>query len=162
MRLNLRGIAVTAIAMASTGWLGPAVPQLVHELGGRDFTTALAATLALAEFLISTATLLAVVLGVGGRLPRSGAIAGLLFVVAVAGPAEAGVEGLQLPDRPTGAEPPPLSVVVRPGDSLWAIASRAGTADIPAAVGAWYRENRGVIGPDPDLILPGQHLREPR
>jgi nucleoid-associated protein YgaU len=162
VRLNARGIAVTAIAVASTIWLGPAVPQLVHELGGRDFTTALAAMLALAQFLISTATLLAVALGLRGRLPRSGAIAGLLFVVAVAGPAEAGVEGLQLPDRPTDSVPAPSSLVVRPGDSLWAIATRTGTADIPAAVGAWYRANRDVIGPDPDLIVPGQHLREPR
>lgn len=59
-------------------------------------------------------------------------------------------------------------VIVRPGDSLWSIAERVlgadGSSD-PAAVDAcwreWYRANRALIGADPDLILPGQHLKPP-
>ena len=77
------------------------------------------------------------------------------------------VQGLPLPDRPTGALPGgartshrhllPVSrvVVVRPGDTLWALAGQSP---------AWHRlyaHNRGVIGPDPDLIRPGQRLRLP-
>lgn len=45
--------------------------------------------------------------------------------------------------------------VVRPGDTLWAIAQRQGVK------GGWkslYKRNRSVIGPDPNLILPGQRL----
>ena len=58
-------------------------------------------------------------------------------------------------------------MVVRPGDTLWAIAR----ADLPAdaddgAVARRVREihqtNRAVIGTDPDLIRPDQRLRMPR
>jgi len=57
-------------------------------------------------------------------------------------------------------------VVVRRGDSLWSIAARELGADASAeAIAArwpqWYAANRDVIGPDPDLILPGQVLRTP-
>lgn len=77
------------------------------------------------------------------------------------------VQGLPLPDRATGALPGgartshrgrlPESrvVVVRPGDTLWALAGHCP---------AWHRLyalNRDVIGPDPDLIRPGQRLRLP-
>jgi len=79
--------------------------------------------------------------------------------------------GLPLPDRAV-APPHPShhigrTVVVRPGDTLWSIAAR----DLPpeavdtAIVTRWhaiYAANRGVIGPDPDLIEPGQHLELPR
>ena len=59
---------------------------------------------------------------------------------------------------------PTAPVVVRPGDTLWSLAEH----DLPAAATdrqvaarwhALYRRNRGVIGPDPDLIRPGQVLR---
>ena len=77
------------------------------------------------------------------------------------------VQGLPLPDRATGALPGgartshlgrvPASrvVVVRPGDTLW---------DLADQTPAWHRLytlNRDVIGPDPDLIRPGQRLRLP-
>jgi nucleoid-associated protein YgaU len=55
-------------------------------------------------------------------------------------------------------------VEVRPGDTLWALAQRTlppGATD--AAVARRWPEihalNRAVIGPDPDLIQPGQRLR---
>jgi hypothetical protein len=57
-------------------------------------------------------------------------------------------------------------VVVRRGDTLWDIAARAlgpdaSVADIAASWPGWYAANRSAIGPDPDLILPGQRLRPP-
>ena len=62
--------------------------------------------------------------------------------------------------------PPRGPVLVRPGDTLWAIAAAhlpagADAAQIDHAWRAWYAANAGVIGPDPDLILPGQHLLPP-
>ncbi|NEK85352.1 LysM peptidoglycan-binding domain-containing protein [Blastococcus saxobsidens] len=79
-----------------------------------------------------------------------------------AAPAPAGV-----PDWPQVAAGE--HVVVR-GDCLWSIAERrlaAGTgseptsAEVAVAVRAWWQANADVIGPDPDLLLPGQVLRPP-
>jgi hypothetical protein len=120
---------------------------------------------------------------------------GVALVSGLGAPAHAGdeagrspVEGLPLPDRATtttyvsqvfarasshqNRPGPPLRrqaavVVVRPGDTLWAISR----ADLPAdadddAVAVRVREihqaNRAVIGTDPDLIRPDQRLRMPR
>ena len=85
-------------------------------------------------------------------------------------------------DEPIGIPPdwpgPPTSttstadqhVVVR-GDCLWDIAARwlarqhpdapVGDDDVLAAVHAWWQTNAVVIGPDPDLLLPGQVLSPP-
>jgi nucleoid-associated protein YgaU len=84
------------------------------------------------------------------------------------------LSGLPLPDRATGdAHAPDLAdtlpgtrVRVRPGDSLWAIAEgRLGPrATVVDLVDHWHRiydRNARVIGPDPDLILPGQLLDLP-
>jgi len=61
-------------------------------------------------------------------------------------------------------------VVVR-GDCLWDIAEtwlarqHPGTpvpdAEVARAVHAWWQANAAVLGPDPDLLLPGQVLRPP-
>ncbi|WP_127480765.1 LysM peptidoglycan-binding domain-containing protein [Nocardioides pantholopis] len=88
----------------------------------------------------------------------------------------AALDGLPLPDRaegaaarPTPARPAPqtgASITVRPGDTLWAIARRDlgagadGTA-VARRVRALHDLNRRVIGPDPDLVHPGQQLRLP-
>jgi nucleoid-associated protein YgaU len=84
---------------------------------------------------------------------------------------ESRLDGLTLPDRMSGPERPrpaaaPRTVVVRPGDTLWAIAAdRLPTGAALAAVDrAWrslYTANRAVIGPDPDLIRAGAELRLP-
>jgi len=55
---------------------------------------------------------------------------------------------------------------VATGDTLWHIAERRlGTAATPALTAAtwprWYAANRPRIGPDPNLILPGQRLVPP-
>lgn len=81
------------------------------------------------------------------------------------------LSGLPLPDRAvapprTAGAPTSHTHVVRPGDSLWSIAAR----DLPrgsseeAIARRWhaiYAANRRRIGPDPDLIVPGQQLHLP-
>ena len=57
-------------------------------------------------------------------------------------------------------------IVVRRGDTLWDIVARrlgpeASDAEVAAACPRWHEANREVVGPDPDLILPGQILRAP-
>lgn len=94
------------------------------------------------------------------------------------------LDGLPVPDRPTGApartarerrvqgqgqgqeKTPPARVIVRPGDSLWRIArdhlpADAGAATVTRTWRAIHAANRSLIGPDPDLIQPGTRLRLP-
>jgi len=87
--------------------------------------------------------------------------------------------GLPLPDRASGQEPArprpapvvaspahlPATVVVRPGDTLWALAASAlpdgaTDAEITTAWHALYAANRDVVS-DPDLIYPGTALDLP-
>ncbi len=82
------------------------------------------------------------------------------------------LSGLPLPDRAVAPSqhrtpPPRRTVTVGPGDTLWSIARRELPTGAPALAVAtrWhaiYAANRPLIGPDPDLIEPGQHLRIPR
>jgi hypothetical protein len=86
--------------------------------------------------------------------------------------------GLPLPDRAAlparGSDADPVHrsrrrgriVEVVRGDSLWSIAARdlaAGASDalVDARWHAIYAANRAVIGPDPDVVEPGQRLRLP-
>ncbi|HET6908656.1 MAG TPA: LysM domain-containing protein [Mycobacteriales bacterium] len=67
-------------------------------------------------------------------------------------------------DWPGLAQPPTGAIVVHDGDSLWAISARllrpdATTRQVAALWPRLYAANRAVIGPDPDLIHPGQRLR---
>jgi hypothetical protein len=79
------------------------------------------------------------------------------------------LSGLQLPDLPDTAPQADKSGsvrIVRPGDSLWRIASddlpaSASTSTICRRVETWYTANRALIGPDPDLIFPGTELTQP-
>jgi hypothetical protein len=71
--------------------------------------------------------------------------------------------GLPLPDRAAAPRTARSTVVVAPGDTLWAIAARslepdAGAAEIEARWRRLYDLNRSAIGPDPDLIRPAQRL----
>jgi resuscitation-promoting factor RpfA len=57
-------------------------------------------------------------------------------------------------------------VMVRRGDTLWAISRRvlggsAKPAEVAAAWPRWYAANRQVIGTDPDVLHPGQILQPP-
>jgi len=74
-----------------------------------------------------------------------------------------------VPDWPAGPDVTGAHVVVR-GDCLWHIAAGrlldqlgrpASDAEVATAVHAWWADNADVIGPDPDLLLPGQVLRPP-
>jgi nucleoid-associated protein YgaU len=58
-------------------------------------------------------------------------------------------------------------IVVRRGDTLWAVAARylgsaVTAAEVAAAWPRWYAANRAVIGRDPDHIEPGMRLHPPR
>lgn len=84
-----------------------------------------------------------------------------------------------VPDRPLVRRQPSLrlvatsppreerpGVVVRRGDTLWAIARQhlgpgATDAEVAQEWPRWHRANQAVIGPDPDRLLPGMVLRAP-
>ncbi|MDQ4058252.1 MAG: LysM peptidoglycan-binding domain-containing protein [Actinomycetota bacterium] len=57
-------------------------------------------------------------------------------------------------------------VVVKRGDSLWAIAAEVLATDDSVRIDRYWRQifaaNRSVIGADPDRLLPGQVLELPR
>lgn len=68
--------------------------------------------------------------------------------------------------RPAEPSEPAREVVVQRGDTLWSIVARQlgpnpSDAEIAAAWPLWHAANRDVVGHDPDLILPGQVLRDP-
>jgi hypothetical protein len=73
----------------------------------------------------------------------------------------------EAPAAPTTAPAADSRVVVR-GDCLWHIAADSllgqlgrlpSDGEVAAAVQAWWSANADVIGPDPDLLVPGQVLR---
>lgn len=72
-------------------------------------------------------------------------------------------------ERPSEDSTEDSTHLVRPGDSLWRVAAaRLAARGDPATDAAtaaewprWYAANRGVIGPDPDLLRPGQVLTPP-
>jgi hypothetical protein len=94
------------------------------------------------------------------------------------GPAGPSSAAPAAPDWPTVSDPRPgpvpdwpadVHVVVR-GDCLWHVAAdrlfqQTGQTpidrEIAREVGAWWAANADVIGPDPDVLLPGQVLRPP-
>jgi hypothetical protein len=108
--------------------------------------------------------------------PPTATLDGLPFPDRAVGPAHAGqARRSTTAPRQTGApalhhaasESARRTIVVRPGDSLWRIASTqlapaASDAEIAAATAALHRLNRDAIGPDPDLIQPGLRLHTPR
>lgn len=60
----------------------------------------------------------------------------------------------------------PDGILVRAGDTLWGITERwlgprSGPAEIARQWPRWYAANRVVIGPNPDLIFPGERLVPP-
>jgi nucleoid-associated protein YgaU len=80
-----------------------------------------------------------------------------LSLAAIPAASATDLDGLPLPDRPTGHPARVTStVVVAPGDTLSGLAREAGTT--------WprlYAANRAAVGDDPDLIHPGLRLRLP-
>ena len=161
------------------GWIGDQVAALC----GDEFPAAVLAlvslvTLALAAWAILVVSLASVpalrglAIALTPRILRGMVFAGVAgaLTVPTAQADDHGVDGLRLPDRPLIAASEPRhvqhTVVVRRGDTLWAIArarlgSRAAVASTAREVRRWHDTNRGVIGPDPDLIHPGQRLAPP-
>jgi len=85
---------------------------------------------------------------------------------ATSAPVAADPPGVAVSAPATHADPTDESYVVRPGDSLWAVAARhlgpgATVADVAAEWPRWYEVNRDVVGADPGLIHPGQLLQAP-
>lgn len=85
-----------------------------------------------------------------------------------AGPTHAdATQTLPVPARPLGATTDrQAALVVRPGDTLWRLASdrlrpQAPAGEVAALVERLHHRNRQRIGPDPDLIQPGQRLIVP-
>ena len=140
-----------------------------------------AAALALGVGLVTSGPLVA------GCTPTSGALPQAVAVASAQGPAAppdgpvadwpqapvptptppAPVSPAPVPDWPA---PVPGEHVVLRGECLWDIAAAdltrrtGGTPThgaVAAAVDAWWHANAAVIGPDPDLLLPGQVLRPP-
>ena len=69
-------------------------------------------------------------------------------------------EPVVAPPHPT-VSPPAAGVVVSPGDTLWGLTADRLGPDAGRIAAAWpevHEANRAVIGPDPDLIHPGQVL----
>jgi nucleoid-associated protein YgaU len=164
----------------SMGWIGD---QIV-ALRGDDFPAAVLALISLVTVLVGTwALLVAAIASIPGlrglaiaftpRVLRGVLFAGVAGALTV--PAthadDRGVDGLRLPDRPlvSGAVAPAekqSTVLVQSGDTLWAIARgrlgpEADASTTAHAVDRWHDANREVIGPDPDLIHPGQRLAPP-
>ncbi|QIG44016.1 LysM peptidoglycan-binding domain-containing protein [Nocardioides anomalus] len=76
------------------------------------------------------------------------------------------LRGLPLPERAVGPAHVLRAdvVVVRAGDTLWRLAERrlqptASDREVTAAWHRLYAANRSVVGPDPDVLHPGQVLR---
>jgi nucleoid-associated protein YgaU len=115
-------------------------------------------------------------LGIGG--PTAGVALAAPFPAAGVAQAAPVAGGVLVPDWPlSGSAPVPdwpaapdgAVHVVAPGDSLWRIAAgslrsagrQPSAAEVTAAVDAWWSANRPVVGPDPDLLRPGQVLHAP-
>jgi hypothetical protein len=184
----MRPVVVVALAAGALIVTAPDVGADAAALVGPDFPAAVRALLSLlllgvavwallVSALASVPSLRGVAVVLTPRLLRGALFAGVTATVVVT-PAHADgadhvLDGLRLPDRPVVSAAPvarPLTssvVVVLPGDTLWGIAAehlgaRADAATIAGATRRWYAANRHVIGPDPDLIRPGQHLVPPQ
>jgi hypothetical protein len=192
--LTRAGWALTGLAALSVGLLAPGADRSVSDLGGDSFPAALLGLGSLAHLMLSAWVLLTVTLtlvrvpapllrAVTPRLLRRALFAGTASALALApvhadqaatpGKPDHDLTGLRLPDRPVVGPPrittevaASTTVVVRAGDTLWAIAARslppgASDAEIARSCRGWHAANRDVIGDDPNLIFPTQRLVPP-
>ncbi len=190
MPLSRSGWSLTCLASVSVVLIAPDTASLLSEVGSSDFPRTLVAVASLAQLCVAGWVLLiiaaatvpgashvvrhvtpellwgALFAGAVGALTLSPAHADRGSSPAHATPQEHSLQGLRLPDRPAVAGPTQRAVLVRPGDTLWAIAARslpadATDAEIASACARWYAANRSTIGRDPDLIHPEQRLLSP-
>lgn len=190
------GWALATLAALSLWLVGPDVGHAATAATGTDFPQAVLAIASLLQLAISAWVVLVIGLAQvrgSSRLVRAitpGVLRRALFVGAAGAlaitPASAdrgssaarvtadsvtadwhSLDGLALPDRPVILDDPAERViVVRPGDTLWAIAARslpagASNRQVAASCARWYAANRAVIGDDPGLIRPSQRLTPP-
>jgi hypothetical protein len=97
-------------------------------------------------------------------------LTGLGVALVGAGPVQPPASGsagtpLPVPARPVGSVHND-KLIVHHGDTLWQLAadrlrSSASPGDVATLVADLHQRNRKVIGPDPDLIRPGQRLAVP-
>lgn len=190
--LSRGGWVLSALAGLSVALLAPTARAAVADLREPSFPDALLALGCLVQLAVATWVVLTVALSlahvpgpvlraVAPPLLRRALFAGAAGALALA-PAHADPQstpsrstthdlvGLRLPDRPVAGVAPVVdrreTVVVRPGDTLWAIAARSLPTDashdaIAHACAQWHDANRAVIGADPDLIFPMQRLITP-
>lgn len=187
--LSRGGWLLTGLAALSMALLAPDLPRSLADLQASSLLTALIGLGSLVQLLLSSWVLLTVSLvllrapapfihALSPQLLRRALFAGAAGALVLSPvhanqavkPPQHDLAGLQLPDRPI-ASPPRVdtgsaAIVVRPGDTLWAVAARAlppGATDaqIAAACARWHAANRDVIGDDPDLIFPTQRLTPP-
>ena len=189
MRPSRSGWALASLAALSVWFIGPSTHAAWAAASGTDFPQALLGVASLLQLVLAGWVLLTIVLGQLGvtsrllqavtpQLMRSVLFTGAAGALAITpahadrgtSPAPASVQhsldGLRLPDRPDMVTAVSHDVVVRPGDTLWAIARRslptsASNAQIARECVRWYAANRDVIGEDPDLIHPSQRLTPP-
>jgi hypothetical protein len=185
MFLSRSGWTVAILAALSVWFIGPDTHTALAAVTGPDYPQALLGLASLVQLAISGWVLLIIGLAqLSSPIVRAitpGVLRHALFVGAVGAlalsPAQAdrspahstiphSLSGLRLPDRPDTVAAIDRSVMVKPGDTLWAIAARslppgAGAADIARACARWYASNRNIIGDDPNLIHPSQHLTPP-
>ncbi len=172
------GLTLTAFSAlpGAAGTLARALTRCVLPADARR-----AAALALGVGLVTGGPLLAGCTPASGALPRAVAVVSAEVPVPSAPEPVADWPAMPSPEpgpgRPTSAPvvpdwPAPAAgehVVLR-GECLWDVATgdlarRTGRTptdgEVAAAVDAWWQANAAVIGPDPDLLLPGQVLRPP-
>jgi len=162
--------AWAALGLVLTGL--SAVPGVAGRLAGSLLAAVLppaarrAAALAVGLGLAATAPTAVSLMSPPPAVAAAGSVSATAAVDWPAGPGTGAV-----PDWPTETADVPGQHVVLRGDSLWDIAAdrlareRPGQpvpdAETARAVDAWWQANADVIGPDPDLLLPGQVLRPP-
>jgi hypothetical protein len=185
MFLSRTGWTLATLAALSVWFIGPDAHTALAAVTGPDYPQALLGLASLLQLAISGWVLLIIGLAqlsspifraITPEVLRRALFVGAVGALALS-PAQAdrspahttaqhSLSGLRLPDRPTTVTAIDRSVIVKPGDTLWAIAARslppgASDADIARACTRWYASNRDVIGDDPDLIHPLQHLTPP-
>jgi nucleoid-associated protein YgaU len=161
-------LTAALVLAAAAGWSHWCLVLVVTAAGHRTGRRA-AAWIAPPRWRAAAATCLGLAVAAGVGVPGAGSAAG-----SDVGSGAARLNGLRLPDRPVGDLTPAAlrtvasarAVTVAPGDSLWTLAAAtlppaAGDARVDHACRAWYAANRRTIGPDPDLIQPGQRLIAP-
>jgi hypothetical protein len=163
------GLTLTAAA-ALPGMLGGAARGALHVVlpagARRSAALALGLGLGVAGPLFGTAALMAPTPAAAAVPEAPASSAGTAPDWPVASPVAAPDP---VPDWPDAASASGTHVVVR-GECLWQIAGdrllaqqgRTPTdGEVAAVTHAWWRANAAVIGPDPDLLLPGQVLSPP-